>query len=43
MTLTAIDLKPRVGSMLKTDLNTLLSGSVSQEIRALLVQRGVVI
>ena len=43
MTLTTINLKPRVGTELKTDLKTLLSGSASAEIRALLVQRGVLI
>jgi alpha-ketoglutarate-dependent taurine dioxygenase len=43
MALTTIDLKPRVGSEIKTDLDTLLSGAVAAEIRALLVQRGVVI
>jgi alpha-ketoglutarate-dependent taurine dioxygenase len=43
MTLTTINLKPRVGTELKTDIKTLLSGSVSAEIRTLLVQRGVLI
>jgi alpha-ketoglutarate-dependent taurine dioxygenase len=43
MTLTTIDLKPRVGTELKTDVKTLLSGSVAAEIRALLVRRGVLI
>ena len=44
MTLTTIDLKPRVGSQIDTDLATLLSGgTIAAEIRALLVQRGVVI
>jgi len=43
MALTTIDLKPRVGSQIDTDRATLLSGSVAAKIRALLVQRGVVI
>jgi alpha-ketoglutarate-dependent taurine dioxygenase len=43
MPLRTVELKPRVGSELKTDLDTLLSGSVAAEIRALLVQRGVLI
>lgn len=43
MALTTIDLKPRVGSQIDTDLATLLGGSVAADIRALLVQRGVVI
>ena len=43
MALTTTDLKPRVGSEITTDLATLLSGAVAEEIRALLVQRGVVI
>jgi alpha-ketoglutarate-dependent taurine dioxygenase len=43
MALTAIDLGPRVASEIKTDLATLLSGSLCAAIRALLVERGVVI
>ena len=43
MALTTIDLKPRVGSQIDTDLATLLGGAVAADIRALLVQRGVVI
>jgi alpha-ketoglutarate-dependent taurine dioxygenase len=43
MALTTIELEPRVGSEIKIDLAMLLSGSASAEIRALLVQRGVVI
>ena len=43
MTLMTVDLKPHVGTEIKADLDTLLSGSVSAEIRALLVQRGVLI
>jgi alpha-ketoglutarate-dependent taurine dioxygenase len=43
MAFTTLDLKPRVGSQVETDLDTLLSGSVAAELRELLVQRGVVI
>lgn len=43
MALEAVDLKPRVGSELKVDLDTLLSGRVAQDIRDLLVQRGVLV
>ena len=43
MALTSINLKPQVGSEIKTDLDTLLSGALAAEIRALLIQRGVVI
>ncbi|MGB8365814.1 MAG: TauD/TfdA dioxygenase family protein [Rhizomicrobium sp.] len=43
MAVTAIDLKPRVGSELKIDLDSLLSGTCRDEIRALLVERGVLI
>jgi alpha-ketoglutarate-dependent taurine dioxygenase len=43
MPLTTVDLKPRVGSEVKIDLKTLLDGSVAQELRDLLVRRGVVI
>ena len=37
-----IDLTPRIGSEIQTDVETLLSGKLSGEIRALLEQRGVV-
>jgi alpha-ketoglutarate-dependent taurine dioxygenase len=37
-----IDLTPRIGSEIKADVATLLSGSLSGEIRALLEQRGVI-
>jgi alpha-ketoglutarate-dependent taurine dioxygenase len=43
MSLTTVDLGPRVGTELKIDLKTLLSGSLAQELRELLVKRGVVI
>jgi alpha-ketoglutarate-dependent taurine dioxygenase len=43
MALTTINLKTRIGVEIKTDLDTLLSGSVAAEIRELLVQRGVLI
>lgn len=40
--LTETHLTPRIGSELKADINTLLSGVMSTEIRTLLEQRGVV-
>jgi alpha-ketoglutarate-dependent taurine dioxygenase len=43
MALTTFDLKPRVGTEIKCDLHTLLEGGSAAELRALLVQRGVVI
>lgn len=43
MTLMAKDLSPRVGSELLVDKAALLSGTLTAEIRALLVQRGVLI
>jgi alpha-ketoglutarate-dependent taurine dioxygenase len=38
-----IDLTPRIGTEIQTDVETLLSGKMSGEIRALLEQRGVII
>jgi alpha-ketoglutarate-dependent taurine dioxygenase len=43
MALTATDLTPVIGSEIHADLDTLLSGTVSGEVRDLLMQRGVVI
>lgn len=43
MAIEAIDLTPRIGSELKVDLDTLLNGDVIDDIRSILVQRGVVI
>jgi alpha-ketoglutarate-dependent taurine dioxygenase len=43
MALTRTDLKPRIGSEISCNLDTLLSGSVAAELRELLVKRGVVI
>ena len=43
MALTAIDLKPKIGSELKVDAKTLLDGSHTQEFKELLVKRGVII
>jgi alpha-ketoglutarate-dependent taurine dioxygenase len=43
MALTAVELTPRIGSELKVDRDTLLSGEIAGEIRDLLVQRGVLI
>jgi alpha-ketoglutarate-dependent taurine dioxygenase len=37
-----IDLTPRIGTEIQTDVDTLLSGKLSGEIRALLEQRGVI-
>ena len=42
MTLAAFDKTPHIGSEVKTDVATLLSGTVSQAIRELLEQRGVI-
>lgn len=42
MTPKTIDLTPRIGSEIQTDVDTLLSGKLSGEIRALLEQRGVI-
>jgi alpha-ketoglutarate-dependent taurine dioxygenase len=38
-----VNLTPRIGTEIRTDLKTLLSGDVSQKIRDLLVQRGVIV
>jgi alpha-ketoglutarate-dependent taurine dioxygenase len=43
MALTAVELTPRTGSELKIDVRALLSGEHAQEIRNLLVERGVLI
>jgi alpha-ketoglutarate-dependent taurine dioxygenase len=43
MALSTIELKPRVGSQLQIDLDSLLGGAHRQEIRELLVQRGVLV
>ena len=43
MTLETVDLTPRIGTQVHVDLPTLLSGEVSQEIREILVQRGVIV
>jgi alpha-ketoglutarate-dependent taurine dioxygenase len=43
MTIEAIDLQPRIGAELKLSKEALLSGRHAQELRALLVQRGVLI
>jgi alpha-ketoglutarate-dependent taurine dioxygenase len=40
--LEVVDLTPRIGSEIRTDLDTLLSGRESENIRAILEQRGVV-
>lgn len=43
MSFTTVDLTPRIGSEIRTGLDTLLSGSIAQELRALLEQRGVLL
>ena len=43
MALKAIDLKPKIGAELKVDAQGLLHDSHRQEIRELLVERGVII
>src|SRR5687768_7542677 len=43
MALTTVDLTPRIGSEIKTDVETLLSGAASAEIRELLERRGVLV
>lgn len=43
MSLESIELKPRIGSELKVDKDTLLHGDVVDDIRDLLVQRGVLV
>jgi alpha-ketoglutarate-dependent taurine dioxygenase len=43
MALITVNLSPSLGSEMKTDAKTLLSGTVSNEVRALLEQRGVII
>ena len=43
MKLATIDLTPRIGTEIKTDKATLLSGAYSKQIRALLEQRGVLL
>ncbi|HTV95144.1 MAG TPA: TauD/TfdA family dioxygenase [Steroidobacteraceae bacterium] len=43
MALEKVDLTPRIGTEVRADLATLLSGQVSRELRELLVERGVVV
>jgi len=43
MTFTTVDLTPRIGTEVKADLATLLDGSIAQELRAVLEQRGVLL
>lgn len=40
--LDVVDLTPKIGSAIRTDLDTLLSGREAANIRAILEQRGVV-
>jgi alpha-ketoglutarate-dependent taurine dioxygenase len=43
MSLTTVDLTPRIGTEVKADLQALLSGKIAAELRALLEQRGVLL
>lgn len=43
MALTTVDLTPRIGTEIRTDIETLVSGSHAAQIRELLEQRGVLI
>ena len=43
MALKTVDLTPRIGTEVQVDKATLLSGKASQEIRQLLIQRGVIV
>ncbi len=43
MSYTTVDLTPRIGTEVKTDLATLTNGSIARELRALLEQRGVLL
>ena len=43
MTLTTHDLNPLIGTEIKTDLDTLLSGRIAKELRVLLEKRGVLL
>jgi len=43
MALTTVDLTPRIGTEVRTDIDTLLDGGVAGELRAVLEQRGVLL
>jgi alpha-ketoglutarate-dependent taurine dioxygenase len=43
MTFTAVDLTPHIGTEIRTELDTLLDGSIAGELRAVLEQRGVLL
>ena len=43
MALKTVDLTPRIGTEVQIDLATLLSGTLSHEIRELLIRRGVIV
>lgn len=43
MTYTTVDLAPRIGTEVRTDVETLLSGSIAHDLRTLLEQRGVLL
>ncbi|MCB2076760.1 MAG: TauD/TfdA family dioxygenase, partial [Novosphingobium sp.] len=43
MAFTTKDLKPRIGTQVFADVETLVDGSVAKELKALLVERGVLL
>jgi alpha-ketoglutarate-dependent taurine dioxygenase len=43
MKFTTVDLTPRIGTEVRTDLDTLLDGSIANDLRAILEQRGVLL
>ncbi len=43
MTFTTVDLTPLIGTQIKTDLDTLLDGSIARDLRTVLEQRGVLL
>ena len=43
MTMTTVDLTPRIGTQIKAELSALLDGSLARELRVLLEQRGVLL
>lgn len=43
MSFTTVDLTPHIGTQIRTDLDTLLNGSIAKDLRAILEQRGVLL
>ena len=43
MSFTTVELTPRIGTEVRTDLDTLLGGSIAKRLRVLLEQRGVLL